>query len=94
MLYVPRPIAGTYLYEVGEPCSSLDLFQSLHSPLKVAQDIPFNNMSPTFTHKFDTSLYKGSIAVNTGLFINGQFVDAVDKQTIEYVPSFLGVVLS
>lgn len=40
-------------------------------------------MSEIFSRKFDTALYKGEVSVNTGLFINGEFVDAVDKETIE-----------
>ena len=42
-------------------------------------------MPQTFTHKFDTPVYKGTISVNTGLYINGQFVDPVEKDTLEYV---------
>ena len=44
-------------------------------------------MPSVFTRQFDTPLYKGSVSVNTGLFINGQFVDPIDKETIECVPS-------
>ncbi|KAJ3551327.1 hypothetical protein NM688_g4767 [Phlebia brevispora] len=40
-------------------------------------------MPGTFVHELDTPLYKGKISVNTGLFINGQFVDPIDKETIE-----------
>ena len=43
-------------------------------------------MPSTFNHTFDTALYKGSVSINTGLFINGKFVDPVDNETIEYVP--------
>lgn len=42
-------------------------------------------MPQTFTYQFDTALYKGSVSVNTGLYINGQWVDPVEKGTIEYV---------
>ena len=42
-------------------------------------------MPQTFTHQFDTPLYKGTATVNTGLFINGEFVDPVEGGTIEYV---------
>ncbi len=42
-------------------------------------------MPATFTRQFDTPAYKGKVTVNTGLFINGQYVDSVDKETIEYV---------
>jgi aldehyde dehydrogenase (NAD+) len=40
-------------------------------------------MVGTYTHTFSTAAYKGEITVNTGLFINGQFVDPVEKGTIE-----------
>lgn len=43
------------------------------------------NMPSSFTHQFDTALYKGSVTVNTGLFINGEYVDSIDGETIEYV---------
>jgi len=42
-------------------------------------------MPSIFTHEFDTPVYKGKVSINTGLFINGQFVDGSDKTTIEYV---------
>ena len=42
-------------------------------------------MSPTFTRDIDAPTYKGTISVNTGLFINGKFVDAVGGTTVEYV---------
>jgi aldehyde dehydrogenase (NAD+) len=40
-------------------------------------------MPSTFTYQWDTPVYKGSTSINTGLFINGQFVDGVKKTTIE-----------
>lgn len=40
-------------------------------------------MSETFTREFDTHAYKGTVTVNTGLFINGQFVRAVNDATVE-----------
>ncbi|EKM54309.1 uncharacterized protein PHACADRAFT_258089 [Phanerochaete carnosa HHB-10118-sp] len=40
-------------------------------------------MPGIFNHQFATDLYKGAVAVNTGLFINGQFVDPVDSETID-----------
>ena len=46
-------------------------------------------MSNAFTHTFATDAFKGKVSVNTGLFINGKFVDASDGETIEYVPSML-----
>ena len=42
-------------------------------------------MPQTFTHQIDSPLYKGKVSLNTGLFINGQFVDSVDGETLEYV---------
>lgn len=41
------------------------------------------NMPPTFSYNWDTPVYKGRTSYSTGLFINGQFVDGVKKQTIE-----------
>ena len=49
-------------------------------------------MPNEFTYTFDTELYKESVTFNTGLFIDGEFVDPVEAETIEYVYSF--VVLS
>ena len=42
-------------------------------------------MPTVYTHNFDTPLFKGTGKVNTGLFINGEFVDSLSKETIEYV---------
>jgi len=44
-------------------------------------------MPSVFTYEFDTSTYKGKTQFNTGLFINGQFVDGSDNTYIEYVYS-------
>jgi aldehyde dehydrogenase (NAD+) len=46
-------------------------------------------MSSVFTHEFDTPTYKGRTQFNTGLFINGDFVDGSDNTYIEYVRSSL-----
>ncbi|EKM75281.1 hypothetical protein AGABI1DRAFT_46701 [Agaricus bisporus var. burnettii JB137-S8] len=35
-------------------------------------------MPQTFTHTFDSSLFKGTVTINTGLFIGGKWVDPVD----------------
>jgi aldehyde dehydrogenase (NAD+) len=43
-------------------------------------------MPSTFSYEWDTPAYKGKTSFNTGLFINGQFVDGSNKTTIEYVP--------
>ncbi|EKM52092.1 uncharacterized protein PHACADRAFT_212682 [Phanerochaete carnosa HHB-10118-sp] len=40
-------------------------------------------MPGMFTHEFSVDLYKGTVTVNTGLFINGRFVDPVDHETID-----------
>lgn len=40
-------------------------------------------MPAVYTHKFDTPVYKGIATVNSGLFINGQFVDSAGKETGE-----------
>ena len=40
-------------------------------------------MPQVYTRQFDTPLYKGTATVNTGLFINNEYVDAVDGSPIE-----------
>jgi aldehyde dehydrogenase (NAD+) len=42
-------------------------------------------MSTTFTHEFSTPAFKGRTSFNTGLFINGKFVDGVDKTYIDVI---------
>ena len=43
-------------------------------------------MSPVvFTRTIDSTAYKGTISVNTSLFINGQFVQSATGDTLEYV---------
>lgn len=40
-------------------------------------------MPKAFATELDTAVYKGKVSVNTGLYINGQFVDGVDGETLE-----------
>ena len=42
-------------------------------------------MPETFSQEWDTPVYKGKTSFNTGLFINGQYVDGVKGKTIEWV---------
>jgi len=42
-------------------------------------------MPSTFSYQFDTPAYKGKTSFNTGVFINGKFVDGSGKTTIEWV---------
>jgi aldehyde dehydrogenase (NAD+) len=42
-------------------------------------------MSSIFTYEFDTPSFKGKSSFNTGLFINGKFVQGSDKTTIPVV---------
>ncbi|KAJ7584420.1 aldehyde dehydrogenase [Mycena floridula] len=42
-------------------------------------------MPSTFEYKFDTPAFKGTTSFNTGLFINGKFVDSVDGDKIDVV---------
>ncbi|KAI6034640.1 aldehyde dehydrogenase [Pisolithus microcarpus] len=42
-------------------------------------------MPAVFTHEFNTPVYKGKVSFNTGLFINGQFVDGSDGTTIDVI---------
>ncbi|KAF9473535.1 aldehyde dehydrogenase [Pholiota conissans] len=39
-------------------------------------------MAGTYTHKFDTPVYKGEITINTGLFINNKWVAPVEGKTV------------
>ena len=39
----------------------------------------------TYTHHFDTELFKGDVTISTGLFIDGKFTNPVENGTIEYV---------
>ncbi|KIP10902.1 hypothetical protein PHLGIDRAFT_115040 [Phlebiopsis gigantea 11061_1 CR5-6] len=51
-------------------------------------------MPGTFTHQFDSSFFKGNVAVNTGLFINGQWTDSVSKETIDIFNPVDGTVIT
>ena len=44
-------------------------------------------MAFTFTHQFDTPIYKGAVTFPTQLFINGEFVDPLHGGSIEYASS-------
>ncbi|KIM54978.1 hypothetical protein SCLCIDRAFT_135639 [Scleroderma citrinum Foug A] len=51
-------------------------------------------MPSIFTHELDTPVYKGTVSVNTGLFINGQFVDGSNNTTIDVVNPTNGKVIT
>ncbi|KAI6129393.1 aldehyde dehydrogenase [Pisolithus croceorrhizus] len=51
-------------------------------------------MPAVFTHEFNTPVYKGKVSLNTGLFINGQFVDGSDGTTIDVVNPTNGAVVT
>nr|ALG75772.1 aldehyde dehydrogenase 2 [Tricholoma vaccinum] len=51
-------------------------------------------MPGTFTRHFDTPVYKGTATINTGLFINGQWVDPVEPATIDVVNPATGKVVT
>ncbi|KAI6040399.1 aldehyde dehydrogenase [Pisolithus marmoratus] len=51
-------------------------------------------MPTVFTHEFNTPVYKGKVSFNTGLFINGQFVDGSDGTTIDVVNPTNGKVIT
>ena len=40
-------------------------------------------MPQTFKHKFDTRVFKGETEFNTGLYINGKWVDGSSGEVIE-----------
>ncbi|KAF8904808.1 aldehyde dehydrogenase [Mucidula mucida] len=43
----------------------------------------YRTMPPLFTHTLDTPSFKGSLSLNTGLFINGRFVDPIRGGSID-----------
>ncbi|KZP26108.1 aldehyde dehydrogenase [Athelia psychrophila] len=49
---------------------------------------------PTFTYEFDNESHKGTSTFETGLFINGQFVDGVDGGTIDVINPATGKILT
>ncbi|KAJ3749502.1 aldehyde dehydrogenase [Lentinula detonsa] len=51
-------------------------------------------MPETFKVELDTPAYKGSVSCNTGLFINGKFVDAVEGGTIDVINPSTGKLLT
>ncbi|KAF5323284.1 hypothetical protein D9619_013499 [Psilocybe cf. subviscida] len=51
-------------------------------------------MPGTYTHKFDTPVFKKDVTINTGLFINGQWVDPVEGKTVEVVNPATGKVIT
>nr|ADY86395.1 aldehyde dehydrogenase [Tricholoma vaccinum] len=51
-------------------------------------------MPGTFTRHFDTPAFKGTSTINTGLFINGQWVDPVEPATIDIVNPATGKVVT
>lgn len=40
-------------------------------------------MPETYVHKFDTPVYKGTVEIPTGIFIDGKFSDGGDSSFIE-----------
>ncbi|KAF5319776.1 hypothetical protein D9611_012889 [Ephemerocybe angulata] len=51
-------------------------------------------MPSTFAYEWNTPTYKGKTSFNTGLFINGQFVDGSNNTTIEVVNPTTGKVIT
>ncbi|EPQ61365.1 aldehyde dehydrogenase [Gloeophyllum trabeum ATCC 11539] len=51
-------------------------------------------MPSTFTHEFNTPVYKGKSSFNTGLFIDGKFVDGQDGETIDVINPTNGKVIT
>jgi aldehyde dehydrogenase (NAD+) len=40
-------------------------------------------MPETFKHTFDTPVYKGTVEIPTGIFIDGKFIDGAEGGYIE-----------
>ncbi|KAJ3933927.1 MAG: aldehyde dehydrogenase [Lentinula lateritia] len=51
-------------------------------------------MTSIFTHEFNTPIYKGKTSFNTGLYINGQFVEGSDKNTIDVINPATGKIIT
>ncbi|KAI6146137.1 aldehyde dehydrogenase [Pisolithus tinctorius] len=51
-------------------------------------------MPNIFTHEFNTPTYKGKVSFNTGLFINGEFVDGSGGTTIDVINPSDGKVIT
>jgi aldehyde dehydrogenase (NAD+) len=51
-------------------------------------------MPSTFTYEFNNASFKGKSSFNTGLFINGKFVDGSDNTTIDIINPSDGKVLT
>jgi aldehyde dehydrogenase (NAD+) len=51
-------------------------------------------MSPTFTYEFNNDSFKGKTSFETGLFINGKFVDGSDNTYIDVINPSDGKVLT
>lgn len=52
-------------------------FHHPHHPLSSS------TMPEVFTHKFDTPVFKGTVEIPTGIFIDGKFVDGSEGGFIE-----------
>jgi aldehyde dehydrogenase (NAD+) len=42
-------------------------------------------MTKTYSHTFDSHVFKGTVEIPTGIFINGQWKDGSEGKTIECV---------
>jgi hypothetical protein len=42
-------------------------------------------MTKTYSHTFDSHVFKGTVEIPTGIFINGQWTDGSEGKTIECV---------
>ncbi|KAF8423744.1 aldehyde dehydrogenase domain-containing protein [Boletus edulis BED1] len=51
-------------------------------------------MPSVFTHEFNTPAYKGKVSFDTGIFINGKFVDGSDRTTIDVINPTTGKVIT
>ena len=60
---------------------------TLHASARFLSPLPSSiiTMSKVFTHELNTKLYSGKFSINTGLFIDGKFVEPVNKGSLECV---------
>ncbi|KAG6371457.1 aldehyde dehydrogenase domain-containing protein [Boletus reticuloceps] len=51
-------------------------------------------MPSVFTYQFNTPAYKGKVSFDTGIFLNGKFVDGSDRTTIDVINPTTGKVIT
>ncbi|KAF9461883.1 aldehyde dehydrogenase [Collybia nuda] len=92
----PAPGKLKYLTAIEDPITCTKLPPGCCQSHSYSHTYPkhFLIMADTYTHTFDTPLYKGAVTLNTKLFINGKWVDPVVKATTDIINPATGKVLT